>query len=248
MMDREIIRAVEASSAAGLPLDAGAALLIELDGIEAGIDDEANHVKSICLEHGARDCRLARDEHERKKLWAARKGAFGAIGRIAPDSMIQDAVVPRSRLPEVLDASYRIAAKYDLRLANVFHAGDGNLHPLICFDSRSPKEVHNVKEAGRELMETCVRAGGSITGEHGVGFDKRELLPLIFSDEDMNAMLRVRAAFDPSGLCNPGKIIPVLRGCGEARAQTKSNVQSPMSHHQRERRHPVCRFCQSRLR
>jgi glycolate oxidase subunit GlcD len=227
MMDREIIRAVEASVfAAGLPLDAGAALLIELDGIAEGIDDEAEHVKSICMQHGARDCRLARDENERKKLWAARKGAFGAIGRIAPDSMIQDAVVPRSRLPEVLDASYQIAAKYKLRLANVFHAGDGNLHPLICFDSRSPQEVLNVKEAGRELMETCVRAGGSITGEHGVGFDKRELLSLIFSEADMSAMLGVRAAFDPTGLCNPGKIIPMLRGCGEARAQIKSNVSS----------------------
>jgi len=119
-------------------------------------------------------CRLRvegepRDENERKKLWAARKGAFGAIGRIAPDSMIQDAVVPRSRLPEVLDGVFQIAAKYHLRIANVFHAGDGNLHPLICFDSRSSEEVRNVKEAGRELMETCVRAGGSITGEHGVG-------------------------------------------------------------------------------
>jgi len=219
MMDREIIRAVEASVfAAGLPLDVGAALLIELDGIEAGIDEEADRVKSICLQYGARACRLARDENERKKLWAARKGAFGAIGRISPDSMIQDAVVPRSRLPEVLDAAYQIASKYQLRIANVFHAGDGNLHPLICFDSRSPDEVHRVKEAGRELMETCVRAGGSITGEHGVGFDKRELLPLIFSEADMNTMLRVRAAFDPTGLCNPGKIIPMLRGCGEARA------------------------------
>ena len=219
MMDHEIIRAVEASVfAAGLPLDAGAALLIELDGIEAGIDREADRVKSICLQHGARDCRLARDENERKKLWAARKGAFGAIGRISPDSMIQDAVVPRSRLPEVLDAAYRIAFKYQLRIANVFHAGDGNLHPLICFDSRFPDEVHRVKEAGRELMETCVRAGGSITGEHGVGFDKRELLSLIFSEPDMDTMLRVRAAFDPTGLCNPGKIIPMLRGCGEARA------------------------------
>jgi glycolate oxidase subunit GlcD len=219
MMDREIIRAVEASVfAAGLPLDVGAALLIELDGIEAGIDEEADRVKSICLQYGARACRLARDENERKKLWAARKGAFGAIGRISPDSMIQDAVVPRSRLPEVLDAAYRIAAKYQLRIANVFHAGDGNLHPLICFDSRSADEVRRVKEAGRELMETCVRAGGSITGEHGVGFDKRELLPLIFSEADMDTMLRVRAAFDPTGLCNPGKIIPMLRGCGEARA------------------------------
>jgi glycolate oxidase subunit GlcD len=242
MMDREIIRAVEASVfAAGLPLDAGAALLIELDGIEAGIDEEADRVKNICLQYGARACRLARDENERKKLWAARKGAFGAIGRISPDSMIQDAVVPRSRLPEVLDAAYQIGAKYQLRIANVFHAGDGNLHPLICFDSRSADEVQRVKEAGRELMETCVRAGGSITGEHGVGFDKRELLPLIFSEADMNTMLRVRAAFDPTGLCNPGKIIPMLRGCGEARAvtsepgavatgsQAKSNVQRPIS-------------------
>ena len=229
MMDREIIRAVEASVfAAGLPLNAGAALLIELDGIEAGIDEEADRVKSICLQYGARDCRLARDENERKKLWAARKGAFGAIGRISPDSMIQDAVVPRSRLPEVLDAAYRIASSYQLRIANVFHAGDGNLHPLICFDSRSPDEVHRVKEAGRELMETCVRAGGSITGEHGVGFDKRELLSLIFSEADMDTMLRVRAAFDQTGLCNPGKIIPMLRGCGEARAQAKANLQGRM--------------------
>ena len=219
MMDREIIRAVEASVfAAGLPPDAGAALLIELDGIEAGLDDEAQRVISISMEYGARNCRYARDEAERKKLWAARKGAFGAIGRISPDSMIQDAVVPRSRLPEVLAAAYEIAARYQLKIANVFHAGDGNLHPLICFDSRFPEEVLRVKEAGRELMQVCVRAGGTITGEHGVGLDKRELLPLVFSDADMDAMLRVRAAFDPLGLCNPGKIVPLLRGCGEAKA------------------------------
>ena len=219
MMDREIIRAVEASVfAAGLSLDIGAALLIELDGLEAGIDAEAERVKSICLAYGARTCRLARDEPERKKLWAARKGAFGAVGRIAPDSMIQDAVVPRSRLPEVMADAYRISAKFNLRLANVFHAGDGNLHPFICFDSRFPDEVLRVKEAGRELMETCVRAGGTITGEHGVGLDKRDFLPLIFSEDDMNMMLRVRRAFDPAGLCNPGKIIPMLSGCGEARA------------------------------
>jgi glycolate oxidase subunit GlcD len=219
MMDREIIRAVEASVfAAGLPPDAGAALLIELDGIEAGLDDEAEKVASICKEYGARNCRYARDETERKRLWAARKGAFGAIGRITPDSMIQDAVVPRSRLPEVLGAAYSIASKYQLRIANVFHAGDGNLHPLICFDSRFPDQVARVREAGRELMEVCVGAGGTITGEHGVGLDKRELLPLVFSEADMRAMLSVRAAFDPSGLCNPGKIVPMLRGCGEAKA------------------------------
>jgi D-lactate dehydrogenase (cytochrome) len=216
MMDGEIIRAVEASVfAAGLPPDAGAALLIELDGIEAGLDEEAEKVTSICMEYGARSCRYARDETERKKLWAARKGAFGAIGRISPDSMIQDAVVPRSRLPQVLGAAYDIAARYQLRIANVFHAGDGNLHPLICFDSRFVDQVQRVKDAGRELMEVCVAAGGTITGEHGVGLDKRDLLPLVFSDADMNAMLSVRAAFDPLGLCNPGKIVPMLRGCGE---------------------------------
>ncbi len=224
MMDREIIRAVEASSfAAGLPADAGAALLIELDGIEAGIDLEAERVRSICLEYGARSCRNARDEAERKQLWAARKGAFGAIGRISPDSMIQDAVVPRSRLPEVLGAAYDIAARYQLRIANVFHAGDGNLHPLICFDSRFADQVLRVREAGRELMEVCVNAGGTITGEHGVGLDKRELLPLVFSDTDMNAMLSVRAAFDPLGICNPGKIVPMLRGCGEGRAVAETS-------------------------
>jgi glycolate oxidase subunit GlcD len=228
MMDREIIRAVEASVfAAGLPPDAGAALLIELDGIEAGLDDEAEKVTSICMEFGARSCRYARDEAERKKLWAARKGAFGAIGRISPDSMIQDAVVPRSRLPEVLGAAYDIAARYQLRIANVFHAGDGNLHPLICFDSRFEDEVRRVRDAGKELMQVCVAAGGTITGEHGVGLDKRELLPLVFSDADMNAMLRVRAAFDPLGLCNPGKIVPMLRGCGEAKAIASGVVTAP---------------------
>jgi glycolate oxidase subunit GlcD len=219
MIDGATIRAVEASVfAAGIPLDAEAALLIELDGLEAGLDAEAAQAETLCRIYGARAVRRARDEHERKKLWAARKGAFGAMGRLAPDLMLQDAVVPRSRLPEVLAETYRIGAKYRLLVANVFHAGDGNLHPFICFDSRRRDEVKRVKEAGREIMETCVRAGGTITGEHGVGLDKSAYLPLIFTADDMDAMLRVRAAFDPTGLCNPGKIIPVARSCGEARA------------------------------
>ena len=219
MVDGATIRAVEASVfAAGMPTDAEAALLVELDGLEAGMDEEVERVRSICVRHGARSVKLADDEAERKRLWAARKGAFGAMGRITPDILIQDAVVPRSRLPEVLAATYRIGARYGLRVANVFHAGDGNLHPLVCFDSRDAAQVERVHEAGREIMETCVRAGGTITGEHGVGLDKSDYLPLVFSDEDMRAMLSVRAAFDPSGLCNPGKIIPVLKGCGEARA------------------------------
>jgi glycolate oxidase subunit GlcD len=220
MVDGATIRAVEASVfAAGLPLDAEAALLIELDGLEAGLNEEASRAESLCREYGARTVRLARDETERKKFWAARKGAFGAMGRISPDLMLQDAVVPRSRLPVVLASIYSIGAKYKLRLANLFHAGDGNLHPVICFDSRQPDEVLRVKEAGREIMETCVRAGGTITGEHGVGLDKSEYLPLVFSPDDMDVMLRVRAAFDPTGLCNPGKIIPTPRTCSEGGKQ-----------------------------
>lgn len=228
MMDNAIIRAVEASIfAAGLPVDAQAVLLVELDGIEAGIDDDAAQAESILSEHGARSVRHATDANERKKLWAARKGAFGAVGRLSPDIMIQDAVVPRSRLPEVLAETYRISAHYNLKLANVFHAGDGNLHPLICFDLRRGDDLERVRQAGREIMETCVRAGGSITGEHGVGLDKSSYLPLIFSDDDMDAMLQVRAAFDPSGLCNPGKIIPLPRGCGEGRAVATLNLSEP---------------------
>jgi D-lactate dehydrogenase (cytochrome) len=227
MMDGAIIRAVEASVfAAGIPLDAEAALIVELDGLEAGLDEEASRAESICRRHGARSVRHAADERERKKLWAARKGAFGAMGRISPDTMLQDAVVPRSRLPQVLAATYRIGAKYGLRVANVFHAGDGNLHPFICFDARFPDQVSRVKEASREVMETCVSAGGSITGEHGVGFDKSAYLPLIFSEDDMDAMLRVRAAFDPTGLCNPGKIIPTSRSCGEGRAVLRQPVEN----------------------
>ena len=228
MMDNAIIRAVEASVfTAGLPIDAQAVLLVELDGVEAGIDDDVEKVEAILREHGARTVRRATDEKERKKLWAARKGAFGAVGSLSPDIMIQDAVVPRSRLPEVLTETYRIATRYSLRLANVFHAGDGNLHPLICFDLRRGDDLERVRQAGREIMETCVRAGGSITGEHGVGLDKSGYLPLIFSDDDMDAMLCVRAAFDPSGLCNPGKIIPMPRGCGEARAVATQSVSEP---------------------
>ncbi len=219
MMDAATIRAVEASIyAAGLPVDAAAALIIELDGLEAGLDIEAQRVEAICRESGARTVRRAADECERQKIWRARKGAFGAMGRLSPDVMIQDAVVPRSKLPNVLAATYEIASRYNLEVANVFHAGDGNLHPLLPFDARDANQVSRIKEAGREIMDTCVRAGGTITGEHGVGLDKIDYLPLIFSDDDMEAMLRVRAAFDPEGLCNPGKIIPVRRGCGEARA------------------------------
>jgi len=219
MVDGETIRAVEQSVfAAGLPPDAEAALLVELDGFEAGLAEEVERVRDLCVGHGARGVRLAADEAERKRLWAARKGAFGALGRVSPDLMLQDAVVPRSRLPEVLRDVGRTAARHRLRVANLFHAGDGNLHPVICYDARDADEVRRVKEAGREIVEICVRAGGTITGEHGVGLDKKDYLPLVYGEDELRAMLEVRAAFDPGGLCNPGKIIPELKGCGEGRA------------------------------
>jgi len=219
MMDAVAIRAVEAGvHKAGLPLDAGAALIIEVEGIAASVSVESAMVESICLSNSAISVESTDDPPKRERIWKARKGAFGAMGRLSPDIMIQDAVVPRSRLPEVLDRVQSIASKYDLTVANVFHAGDGNLHPLIPFDSSDPLAVQRVKNAGREMMDVCIDAGGAITGEHGVGIDKIDYLGLTYSSEDLDAMLQVRAAFDPLGLCNPGKAIPVLRGCGEARA------------------------------
>jgi len=212
MMDRATIEAVEASVyAAGLPTDAAAVLLVEVDGLAASVEYEVSRIVAICRDNGARQVVVARDDAERARLWAGRKGAFGALGRISPDLMVQDAVIPRSKLPDVLPEICRIAARYGLRLANVFHAGDGNLHPNICFDGRNPDEVRRVKEACREIMELCVRVGGSLTGEHGVGLDKIAYMPLVFTEDDLDAMARVRAVFDPEGLCNPGKVLPVRR-------------------------------------
>lgn len=215
MMDAETIRAVEESVfAAGIPLDVGAALVIEFDGPRAGLAAEAEHAERICRRHGAREVRRARDAAEREKLWQGRKKAFGAMGRLAPDLLVQDAVVPRSRLPEVLRRIHEIAAAHRLRVTNVFHAGDGNLHPNILFDRRDEDEVRRVQAASREIMRVCIEAGGTITGEHGVGLDKRDYMELIFGDDEMEAMCAVRRVFDPRGLANPGKILPV-RVCRE---------------------------------
>ncbi len=218
MIDGVTIRAVEASVyAAGYPTDAAAALIVELDGLRAGLESQARRAAEICHRHGARSVREARDEAERKKLWAGRKGAFGALGRISPDLMVQDAVVPRTKLPEVLAGIYQIGAKYNLRLSNVFHAGDGNLHPNINYDGRDAAEVERVMAASREIMKLCVDAGGSITGEHGVGADKIGYMPLIFDQASLEAMLAVREVFNPTGLCNPGKAIPAQKMCREYR-------------------------------
>ncbi len=215
MIDRETIRAVEESVyAAGIPTDVAAALVVEFDGPRAGLAADADRAAGICRREGAREVQRARDAAERERLWQGRKKAFGAMGRLAPDLLVQDAVVPRSRLPEVLRGIYDVARRHGLRISNVFHAGDGNLHPNILFDRRDADEVRRVETASREIMKLCVEAGGSITGEHGVGLDKREYMPLIFGEAEMAAMCEVRRVFNPSGLANPAKVLP-LRVCRE---------------------------------
>jgi len=220
IIDGETIRAVEASVfAAGYPVDAGAALVVEFDGAGPGLDGEAARAEACCLEEGADAVRRARSEEERAALWKGRKKAFGAMGRVAPDLMVQDATVPRSRLPEVLGAVRRIAERYELTVANVFHAGDGNLHPNILFDRRNEAEVARVERASKEIMRACVDAGGTITGEHGVGIDKREYMALVYGVEELRAMRDVRRAFDPDGRFNPGKVLPEIDpGSGDSEA------------------------------
>jgi glycolate oxidase subunit GlcD len=219
IVDRATIRAVEASVfAAGYPTDAGAALVIEFDGTEAGLDADAARAEACCREAGARDVQRAVDERHREALWKGRKKAFGAMGRIAPDLLVQDATVPRTRLPEVLGGIGEIGRRYGLEIANVFHAGDGNLHPNIGFDRKNPDEVVRVEKASKEIMALCVAAGGTITGEHGVGVDKRAYMPLVHGPPELAAMASMKAAFDPAGLFNPGKVLPGPVGGGEGRS------------------------------
>ena len=209
IVDAATIRAVEASVfAAGYPVDAGAALVVEFDGIDAGLDQEVQQAVACCEAAGAREVRTAADEEERSALWAGRKKAFGAMGRLAPDLLVQDATVPRTRLPDVLAKIDEIGRRYGLLVANVFHAGDGNLHPNLLFDRRDSEEVERVEAASQEIMAVCIEAGGTITGEHGVGLDKRRFLHLVCSPEVLDTMRRVKGAFDPWGRCNPGKVLP----------------------------------------
>jgi len=215
MMDQGTIRAVEASIyAAGYPVDAAAVLLIEVDGLAAGLDADVDAVERICREHGARTVRTARDEAERTRLWQGRKKAFGAMGRVAPHLVVQDAVVPRTKLPAILAEIGRIAQAQRVNVCNVFHAGDGNLHPNIAYDAGDPEEARRVGETMRAIMKLCVDAGGSVTGEHGIGIDKLEYMPLIFSEDSLAAMCRLREVFDPERRANPGKTVPV-RSCRE---------------------------------
>ncbi len=215
MMDAEITRAVEDYVGAGYPRDAAAVLLVELDGLPDGVEAQVDVVQRVGLEHGARTVRIAADDAERALLWKGRKSAFGAIARIAPDYYLHDAVVPRTKLVDVLRQVYAIAAEQRLTMMNVFHAGDGNLHPLIVFDAREPGVWERVHRAGDEILAACVAAGGVLSGEHGIGLEKREAMPLVFTPDDLDAQARLRDAFDPSGRANPEKILPRGSRCGE---------------------------------
>jgi glycolate oxidase len=218
MMDRIIVAAVEDAFHVGLPTDAGAVLLVELDGPAAGLDEEVERVERVCREHGARELRLARDERERALLWKARKRAFGAVGRLARNYCTQDGVVPRTRVPDILRAITAAAERHRLRIGNVFHAGDGNIHPILLFDERDPDEVARVLAAGKEILEACIALGGSVTGEHGIGVEKIAQMPLLFAPADLSAMVKVREVFDPGHRANPHKIFPDALVCVEARA------------------------------
>lgn len=209
MLDHSTIKAVEASVfAAGYPQDAGAVLVVEFDGTEAGLDADAARASELCMLQGAREVQRATTAAERDALWKGRKKAFGAFGRLAPDLLVQDATVPRTKLTAVLHEIMEIGGKYGLKVANVFHAGDGNLHPKLLFDRRNADEVARVEEASREIMAACVAAGGTITGEHGVGVDKRKYMHLVYGHDEIEAMRDVKGVFDPSGLMNPGKVLP----------------------------------------
>jgi glycolate oxidase len=224
MMDQLILQAVEAAFKFGFPLDAGACLIIEIDGLEAGIDCQADEVRRICMENGAREVRRAAPGPERDLLWKARKRAFGAAGRLAPSNVTQDGVIPRHKLPEVLREIRAIADRHGLRVANVFHAGDGNLHPLILFDEREPGAIERVVAASTEILKACVRNGGSITGEHGIGIEKSGYIEEMFSETDLEVMRRVKGVFNPRDLCNPGKIFPTGKGCIETTMRKRKSV------------------------
>jgi glycolate oxidase len=215
MMDALTIAAAEAAVHAGLPLDAGAVLLVELDGPAIEVEVVLERALALCRAAGATELRRASDETERAGLWRGRKAAFAAMGRISPHYYVQDGVVPRTRLPQTLRRIAELSQSYGLRVGNVFHAGDGNLHPLVLYDASVEGEPARAEQLASEILAACVEAGGSLTGEHGIGLDKARHMGSMFSEADMDAMQRLRCGFDPDGRCNPGKVLPTPRLCGE---------------------------------
>ena len=215
MMDAPAIRAAEDFVRAGYPLDCEALLIVELDGPEVEVDHLIGEVEAIALRNGSTTCRISRSEEERLVFWAGRKAAFPAVGRISPDYYCMDGTIPRKELPKVLAGMKRLSEKYGLGVANVFHAGDGNLHPLILYDANRPGELEKAEAFGADILRLCVRVGGVLTGEHGVGVEKRDLMPEMFNQTDLDQQVRVKCAFDPGHLLNPGKVFPQLRRCAE---------------------------------
>lgn len=223
MMDQIAIEAVEAAAfPVGHPKDIEALLLIEVDGISAGIDEQIHQILEVCKRNHVREVKVAQSEEERARWWANRKTGFGAMGAISPDYLVQDGVIPRSKLPEVLNRIHEISREYGLRIANIFHAGDGNLHPLVLFDARKPGETEKALKAGSACLQACADAGGSITGEHGVGIEKREEMRFIFSDEEIAAQTDIREVFNPKNLLNAGKLFPTPGRCLEVKKEGKS--------------------------
>jgi glycolate oxidase len=214
MMDQGILVAVEAAFHFGFPLDAQAILLIEVDGLEAGLNAQRDRIESLCVQSGAREVRHARDAAERLLLWKCRKQAFGAVGRLSPSYCTQDGVVPRTMLPHILRRIRQISAQHDIRIVNVFHAGDGNIHPILLFDERDRAQVARVLAASDAILEECIACGGSVTGEHGIGVEKINLMRKLFNDDDLAAMTRLREAFNPRNRLSPAKMLPTAGACG----------------------------------
>lgn len=221
MIDSGIINALEDAFSYGFPRDAAAVLIIEVDGLEVAVKEESTRIEKICRETGAREIQIAGSEAERTLLWKCRKQAFGAIGRLSPGYCTQDGVVPRTRVPEILRFIADVAARHELRILNVFHAGDGNLHPVLLFDERDEAQKKRVMEASDEILSKCIELGGSVTGEHGIGVEKISFMNRLFTDTDLKVMEQVRVAFNPIGLCSPGKLLPTAGACGMEHIEKK---------------------------
>jgi glycolate oxidase len=227
MMDKTAIEGVESAAfPVGHPRDIEAVLLIEVDGIVAGIEDQINIILDVCKNRNVREVKVAKDEEERGRWWANRKTGFGAMGAISPDYLVQDGVIPRSKLPEVLHKINKISKESELRIANIFHAGDGNLHPLVLFDSGKPGETERAIEAGSKCLKVCAEVGGSITGEHGVGIEKKDEMRFIFNDEEIKAQTDIRDVFNPNNLLNAGKLFPTPGRCVEVKKEMKNILTS----------------------
>jgi len=223
MLDGVMLRMVEEATHAGYPMDAQAVLLVELEGIREAVEEQVEQIRDACLVSGAREFRVARTAEERDLLWKGRKNAFGAVGRVSPTYYVQDGVVPRTQIAPTLRFIGEVAKRRGLTISNIFHAGDGNMHPIILFDARKPGDLENARTAGEEILEWCIEVGGSITGEHGVGMEKMELMGKLFSADTLDAIRTLKLLFDPEARLNPGKVLPTGRGCLEIR-------QAPLTH------------------